>query len=477
MELAVIFITFIASIHYGLKKPTRIIHILIWVFPYLAGGNAIFGWIPPKIPLSITLGFSIIIIGLFKINKILKVKKLFALTTFFYLLIYCGLVTCLGLVVVNNDFLAYWSQPPLIRAINSYLNEVFFWLLPIFCVTLSYTERSKHSHTIIFTQLVKSCIYSGFFYSSLGMIQFLASSTVGVDIFPIVRGAGSEGGLQSVAAGGISGRINSICGEPRYLSAYTNIWFALITCFGKKINIKSSIQFFGSILFILTMLLSGSRTGIFGVIATLGLIGIFQLFGFVKILNSKQISIFLMIGLIFNLIIAQPDSVLMNRLNPQEESIHFDNLTIGEIKIPMEFQDLGSLNLTLDNPISFIFGLGSGLWQYGFNPSTNLGLVAIYGKSMTLESVRPNLGLLHRFSSYGFLGICIMIFCYWKLFNSLKIGLNDSDAREIIAVLIIFSGVVQMAKLSDSYAHLVTILMITFVRVSSSSLKYKYNSN
>jgi hypothetical protein len=452
-------ITLLVFIIYGWRQPSRLIFIFIWIFPYM--NNAIINWVPPQFSPGYMAGYALLFIGLSNLGKIRQFQRHLLLEFSLILISYFILTTIVNLIFIDNTYLQYWSQPPLIRGLRSTLNEVFFFYLPLLILALILRFEKNLNDELNLEKYIRAFVYAGIFYSALGILQFIISFATNIDLFPIVRNNGTY--LQSVAFGGLAGRITSICGEPRYLSALANLWFVILLCAGKKLQFNSSFQTFGCALFGAVVLLSGSRTGLFGLILILVFMAIMQILGYANFLTSRQVSGLIVSGLAAFFITFQGGSAIQNRVD-KEDSIFNETITIAGLKVPLEFQDSESLKMISQDPTQLLIGLGSGLWQYGMNPFTNKGIAALYRSGTALDSTKSNISLIHRFTSYGTFGLFLIFIFYWKLVTYWTQGLAAKDKKELIGLFIIFMMVIQSAKLSESYAHFAAFLLLYFYR-------------
>lgn len=462
--MVVSLIALIVFIICGWKRPSNLVLLLIWTEPYLAG-NALFGWVPSfEFQPSISIGFAIIAIAFLK-QRLFKQKSSFA-ESIYLLLFYILLTTVAVGLFYKFEFLRVWNQPPLIRGVRSYLNELFFWITPLAALSLGWREKNIN-------QYGRAFIHAGFFYCGLGILQFLVSLSFGIDIFSVIR-RGVTVVLQPLALGGLSGRITSICGEPRYLAAYAVFWFTLLLCTGKYFGFKPRIQVFGCLFFLITALLSGSKTTIFSTGIVITFIVLFQTIGLGKFIQKQQLILLFSSGLLAAIM---KFALWNNSADLDKLSIvtrvgkivkEQPNLNLGFIHIPLEYQDLEALKVVWETPWMLITGSGVGLWQYGFNPFsidtvkatyTNMGIHA-------LNSVQSNIGLIHNLVNYGTIGILVIVLIYFNFFRLCAQGTSQQDRKQLLGLMLIFLLFAQFIRSSSGfYAQLALILLLCSIRL------------
>jgi hypothetical protein len=452
---------------YGWKKPHHLILVFIYTFPYL--GNAFITWIPPQVLPGQVASYALLVIGILRfikpsrLHKFLQFKSLFLMNSYFFV------VTVFNVLLLNTPYIEFWTQSPYLRAVRGLLGEIFFWCLPL--LSLGLIIRFSKSVNLLnsMQKYLRSFTYAGFLYAALGIIQFLFSFFLKIDLFPIVRGGTF---LQPVALGGLAGRITSICGEPRHLSAYAILWFVLLLVSGKRLNFNGIVQTFGCIVFATVIFLSGSRTGILGLGLVLVVAVITQLRGGLKLFNLRQGTALFLVLLTGILITSQEGSSIATRTQGSE-NIYNEKIRIGDISIPVEFQDYQSIDVLLNNPINTLTGMGSGLWQYHFDPFSNAGIASIYrsAKITAIDSVRPNLGIVSRFSDYGIVGLLIIYLFYKKIIKVWSFPLSNLHKREFLGVFFIFLTVTQIVRGGELYAHFLLFYQLNYICLTSKEVE------
>lgn len=425
----------------GWNRPHRLILFFIYSYPYIAG-NSVFGIEPPKFIPSQSIAFAILIVGLFRWNFLFKTEKL-ARTTLF-LLVYMVLVTAIGLLYVNQDYLSSWSQPPPVRAIRAQLKEVLFWLLPLFSLYMVLAANKS-------IEFGRAIIYAGIFYCGLGILQLMVNIATGIDLFPIIRG---EGVLQSVVGSGLDGRITSICGEPRYLSALAAMWLVIIVLFGKQLLFSNYSRVISGSLFVATIILSGSRTGFYSVIIIFMTIFLIQATGRATIISWRKSIVYSFFGLfLVSFLFANSSAITQRSFSKQKDAYFGKQIEIGPVSISIEPQDYLTLAAFIEEPQAIIIGLGAGLAQYYYNPLSDLGIVTNFGGYDAIDSQRPNFSVIHLVTSFGLVGLLLQFYLYRQLSNSCITRCKYEFVKQIPWLLTILWVLVQVMKLNDLYGQ------------------------
>jgi hypothetical protein len=448
---------------YGWRKPHHLILVFIYTVPFL--GNAFITWIPPQIFPGQIAAYALLVISILRFTKFNQFHTFLRFNFLFIMNNYFFVVTIFNVLLLNTPYIEFWTQSPYVRAARGLLGEIIFWCLPL--LSLGLIIRFDKGANLLSTmqKYLRSFIYAGFFYSVLGILQFLFSFFLKIDLFPIVRGGIV---LQSVALGGLAGRITSICGEPRYLSAYAVLWLMLLLVSGKRLKFNAIIQTFGCIFFVIIILLSGSRTGVIGLSFVLLVAAVTQLRGWLKLLNLRQGTALFLVLLIGIFITSQEDSSIVARTQGSD-SIYNERIRIGDINIPVEFQDYQSVNVLLSNPINTLTGMGSGLWQYHFDPFSNEGIASIYRpeRITAIDSVKPNLGIVSRLSDYGIVGLLIIYFFYEKVIKVWSSNLSHPHKKEFLGIFFVFLAVTQILRLGELYAHFLLFYQLHYICIAS----------
>jgi hypothetical protein len=265
--------------------------------------------------------------------------------------------------------------------------------------------------------------------------------TAGYDLFPIIRGAESAASrtIQTVAGtNDEAGRINSVCGEPRTLSLYCSIWFFLALTSGNAITLGAKKKAGLAALFLLTNILTVSRSGLATWAAGLAGLSIAVLFArqssearkFYKWAWLLPIAIGLSVIYRGELSAIYDASLLAQRMaNPSQNFVE-----VSGIDVPLEFADLATITLVSENPWSLITGYGAGLWQYYVDPFNDPSLRETYGDESGLDSMKQNIAIVARVANFGLIGLVLIFLFYRKLYRNLVgDGLGDGAQPETSA--------------------------------------------
>jgi hypothetical protein len=423
--------------------------------PFIAG-NLIYSI---RIPVNIGRAASIAIIALACLqlrrwspfsNPILKR----ALT----LLIITGATTLIGVILAMqfSDTLEMWSQSPAERALRAGLRYGIFWLLPI--AIGMFVRSSKESRI-----LLRDFIRAGIFYTVLGILQLGVGQVFGVDLFPIIRNSG-EGSvlLQHMVGDNAVGRITSICGEPRYFSSFLTIWLVFTISCGPLAGLRSWQIRTLSLLFLVTNILTGSRTGLAQLALILALLLIVCLVQQERKLVRRtwEIVLFALAG--FLVIALVQGLVLRGRIGIGEDSAN-DHVEIMGFSLPIEFQDSQPAVLFIEKPFGLVTGFGAGLWQYETDPyASELFRRYFFDQGVqSLDSQRQNITALAFLVDFGLLGI-------WLAFRFYQFCLGFAERRgglvlrrefkPVVSVLVVATAI---GAVTDIYSNVMVFLVLT----------------
>jgi hypothetical protein len=323
----------------------------------------------------------------------------------------------------NAPHLDSYNQSPLVHGVRVLLGETLIWLLPIGLLW----HIQKHEEA---RKLIRQMAWAAVFYCALGLLQFVVMKTAGYDLFPIVRGANSAASrtIQTVAgANEEAGRINSICGEPRTLSLYCSFWFFLVVASGNAMALGVKKKAGLAALFLLTNILTASRSGLATWAAGLAGLLIAALFARqsrqAKKIFKRAWLLPIAIGLAVlysgELTAIYDASLLAQRIaNPYERSIEMFG-----IDVPLEFPDLATVTVLSENPWSLLTGYGAGLWQYYVDPFDDPSLRETYRDESGLDSMKQNIAIVARVTNFGLIGIVLLLLLYRKTYRN-AIGLE-----------------------------------------------------
>jgi len=357
-------------------------------------------------------------------------------------------------VYFRANYIDQYLQTPLLRVLRATGAEVERWLLLIAPITLAVREGFSR-------KLVRHAIYAGLFYCALGLIQFGMEQTIHYDPFPIARDTieSSYAGQasQSVMGAGLDTRINSLCGEPRYFSAYCCLWFLLTAALGKRVGLTTTARLLIATVFLLSSVFTGSRTSLL-ILLTSGVVG-----GVVALL-ARQMRLMLpilatavLLTLIFGTLIAMRIGSFGNRINTSERKDDSDTLlTVGGIRLPIEWQDVGGLSVMGREPWQLVFGMGPGLWQYYENPWDHQ-FVRTYFSDVAqrgIDSVKPNIQLVTRLCDVGVVGLYAMAAVLIVLYRHGRAGTPRSLRGEYLVSFAVLAAMLQVPGMADQLAFL-----------------------
>jgi len=444
-------LVFLVAVGIGRRRPWVPLIAFVWAVPYL-GGNYIGGFLLGFAPAH-ALAFAIAVLTL--TNRRAFPNGVHILRNRLY--IYLGICVAAGLVGVclvyaRAGFIDQWLQQPPLRVLRSTGVELLRWLLLIAPVMLATREK-------LAGKLVRHAILAGLFYCGLGLAQFASEQTVHYDPFPIARVTIGESTYhsQSVMDTGLNTRINSICGEPRYLAAYSCLWFCLVAALGKRVGLTARVRILISIVFLVTLVLTGSRTGLLILLLSGLVVTITALFTG----RVRQAAPLLAIGLVLMSIFS---ALIINKVgsfgarNSQANLEDISSLQIGGIKVPIEWQEIGGISVMMQNPWQVPIGMGPGLWQYYVNPWDQLAVSRAFmdASSVGLDSQRSNIQILARFCDVGLIGCIAVVSVMIGLYRHGKSRVPVSLRGEYLLTFMLVASLMQFAGMAD----LLTFLMM-----------------
>ncbi len=449
-------VPFLGCLGLGAVSRWWLLRLFIYTFPFTAGNLL---W-TVNVPVNIgrCAAFAIIFhaaVGNTKLSSIASVAWSRILPVLGMILV----ITIGGYCWIEADPLnvSLWSQTPLERAGRSLLREFLFWLLPLaFLVTLKTASECK--------TLIRDFVVAGLFYCGLGLLQFAVYSGTGLDLFPMIRGSLSDGGmvLQSVAGSAAEGRITSICGEPRYLSTLCAVWLVATMICGSLIGLPALGVALAAAVFLITNLLSGSRTGIAQfcmIVFAITLVGLWNTrAGFTR----RSIQMLICFGIGFGVALLVGDLTITKRLDSRQDAVT-EKIEVMGFAVPLEYNDTASLKLLMRQPGAIVTGFGAGLWQYQVNPSESAIIRQNFFAAGTtaLDSLRQNVTVLAYFINYGLIGIIMSAGIYSRMFSVATRGslvAAGGKLRPSIALLVSTA----VAQSSDIGCNVMTFVCIAW---------------
>jgi hypothetical protein len=400
----------------GLANPRKLLYLFIWTMPFMAG-NMIGPFFIPYTPWRSAI-YCYLFCVFVKSGKFAHAKRFAAsaLGAFTFFTIF----TAVGILYAQfyAPYLASYTQSPVVHGFRVLLSELIVWLLPV--ALLWHIQEDEEG-----PRLIRHILFAGVFYCGLGVLQFAVVTAEGYDLFPIVRGAQDTGSMTIQTVAGTSdevGRINSICGEPRFLSLYCTVWFLLVLTCGNALRLEAKGKAAVAGLFLLTNILTISRSGL--VTLGAGLLGLLFLPLFARQRDearkvSKAVLLLpILIGAAFlfqgEVSAVFEDSVFAKRISDVNRSIDVLGLTV-----PLEYPDLATINLLSENPLGLISGFGAGLWQYYVDPFEDPALRRTYSNEETLDSLKQNIAIVARMTHFGLIGLVLVFFFYRHLYRHL----------------------------------------------------------
>jgi len=400
----------------GLANPRKLLYLFIWTMPFMAG-NMIGPFFIPYTPWRSAI-YCYLFCVFIKSRKFSHAKQFAA--SAFGAFSFLAIFTAAGILYAQfyAPYLASYTQSPLVHGFRVLLSELIVWLLPV--ALLWQIQEDEEA-----PRLIRHIVLAGVFYCGLGVLQFAVVTATGYDLFPIVRGAQDPGSMTIQTVAGTSddvGRINSICGEPRFLSLYCTIWFLLVLTCGDALRLKTKGKAALAGLFLLTNILTISRSGLVTLAA--GLVGLLFSPLFARQRGeAKRVSkaVFLLPILLLAAFLFQgeasailEESVFAKRISDVSRGIEVFGLTV-----PLEYADLATVNLVSDNPLSVVGGFGAGLWQYYVDPFEDPALRKTYSNEETLDSLKQNIAIVARITHFGLIGLVLVFLFYRHLYRLL----------------------------------------------------------
>ena len=441
---------FLAAVWIGRRHPVIPLIAFVWVAPYL-GGNIFGGLYLPFAPAH-ALGFGIAALVLTNWRPVPADVDILRKRVYVFLGI-CVAAGLVGICLVYFDaqFIDQWRQTPAERVLRATGAEVLRWMLLIAPVTLAARERLSR-------KLVRHAILAGLFYCALGLVQFGMEQSIHYDPFPIARGSllYSSEIAQSLIGSGLEGRITGVCGEPRYLSAYCCLWFFLTALLGKRVGLAAASKILIASVFLLTMVLTGSRTGLLILMVTgMAVCVAVVISGRLRLL-LPILAIALLLAGIFGTLVIQRVGSFGARNNTAENLNDSESYTVGGMHLPIEWGDVGGLSVMMRNPWQLVTGMGPGLWQYYENPWDHQFVRTYFlgASAVGLDSVKPDLQLIARLSDVGLVGLCAMVAVLVALYRHGKSGTPVRLREEYLVSFVVLATILQIPGMADQLAFL-----------------------
>jgi hypothetical protein len=451
---------FLLLLPMGLANPRRLLYLFIWTAPFMAG-NMIGPLFIPYTPWRSAI-YCYLFCVFIKSRSFSHAKPLalFALRAFTILSLFSA-----GAILYAQfeaPYLDSYNQSPLVHGTRVLLSEFIVWLLPL--ALLWHTLKSEEA-----PKLIRHILWAGVFYCALGLLQFAVVRTTGYDLFPIVRGAENQASstIQTVAGtDDEAGRINSICGEPRYLSLYCTIWFFLAIVSGNAVQLSRKRTLFLSLLFLLTDVLTVSRSGLL-TLAAGGAGLLVAAFAVRRSAESRRhrklalvMPVILAVAFIYSAEItrAYEASLLAERVSG---SIN-ETISVLGVPVPFEYQDGATLVAFRENPWSVPFGFGAGAWQYYVDPFEDSTFIEQFGSVQAIDSLSQNIKLLARMANFGVVGVVLVWMFYGKLYKTFKCTQPQGTGVSTLLFFFLFWLFLgQITKMGEEY---VVIILIATVR-------------
>ena len=448
----------VLSVVFFYEAPQVVLYAFLATAPYI-GGNYILGYELPINP-SRPLGYALIVLMVLRGRFVRLDRSLLRLLVLMMLLLVVR--TAIGLATLPNEGLDMWTQQPPTRAVRSLLSEALFWFLPVAAICAVSNGR-------LVQKAIRVGVWSGVFYSALGLLQFVVSIFGGVDIFPITRlSATKEIVGEAAAAPGIEGRITSICGEPRYFAAYVAIWLLIVVFFAPGLKLRGVKRMLCSCLFCACIVFSGARTGLF-VSVLAGTAALVAGAHYKRLKPSALIVLVAGLASFFMIYSYIPNASLFQRVSFQE-GYYNRGITVGPVFLPVEYQEFALLNTFVQRPWAHVVGFGAGLWQYfsdvGSDPQVREAFLL---ESRTMTSMRSNTRLLDIYAATGLIGLALVYQVYRQVFKNLcpsSATALKAEGRFAFWVWIVLTVVVRHA---ETYAQVLLFLFLVALKYQAAT--------
>jgi hypothetical protein len=231
------------------------------------------------------------------------------------------------------------------------------------------------------------------------------------------------------------------------------------------VGFSASRRIFLDGVFLVTLVLTGSRTGLM-MLAGAGLVAtVTAIFSGNRRQALRLVAAGLVLGACFGALIVFQIGSFGSRVGNSDPNLSEEDTTlnVGGIPVPIEFQDAATLMVMAQHPWQFLTGAGPGLWQYYMNP-WEYAFVTKYlsGKWETgLDSVKSNLQLIARLSNVGLVGMGAMVAVFVALY---KYGKARAPAALRKEYLLTFAMLVALLQFPGRTELLAFILMGTAVQ-------------
>jgi hypothetical protein len=442
----------------GLANPRRLLYLFIWTMPFMAGnmiGPLLISYTPWRSAIYCYLFCVFVKSGKFSHARQLN-SNAFRMLAFF------AMITLAGIVYAQRyaPHLEAFTQSPLVHGSRVLLNELMLWLMPV--ALLWHVQKHEEAG-----RMLRHIVWAGVFYCSLALLQSGVVKTTGYDLFPIVRAAaGSEMTLQTVAgAENEVRRINSICGEPRFLSLYCTVWFLLVLTPGNGLRFSAKSKAALAALFLLTNILTVSRSGV--ITSAAGLLGL--LFWPLLAGHSREARRHSMIallplaliagGILFRgpLMAVYDDTPMGKRGSDADQR----GIEVSDFTVPLEFQDLATLGAVSENPMSLVSGFGAGLWQYYVDPFEDPALVQGFDNPKSFDSLKQNIALVARILNFGLFGLILAFVFYRKLYGTLKEAGREAGGQTsqpgLLPNFLFWIALMQLTTQAEAYIPIILV--------------------
>jgi hypothetical protein len=331
--------------------------------------------------------------------------------------------------------------------------------------------------------LIRDFLKAGIIYSALGLFQFGSGRLFGTDPFPVIRYAGDSIVLQDMVGLGGQGRITSICGEPRTFSAFLTIWLVFSVACGLLAGFRSWQAKALCALFLVTNILTGSRSGLAELALILGslLVLCFVQRSSAFIRRTAEILMLVSLGLLMVALVE--GLVIRGRTGIGQDSMN-DQVEIGNLSVPIEFQDKQAFLLFIEKPLNVMAGSGAGLWQYQTDPYSSDGFRRYFfdqGVS-ALDSMRQNITTLSLVADFGLVGLWLAFRFYGFCLRLAERRGSRRAAREFKPALSVLLVALMIDATTDTYCNVMVFLVFTLwiqlgveERVSAMRVGYRLN--
>jgi hypothetical protein len=240
-------------------------------------------------------------------------------------------------------------------------------------------------------------------------------------------------------------RVNGLSGEPRYLASYCSFWVFFLMTSWRNILLRNNIKIVILAIYLMVSIFCFSKTGLFTLIT-----GTFILIYNYYAIGNKEYNVLDIKSIILLITTLILSSIILFkiRFTGYDDELYLNTVSLFGIAVEVEPQDLSAIQVWTSSYLHLIFGVGSGLFQYYFDPFSIDAVFRYFKIVDTLDSWRSNISLLNKLVGYGLIGTCLFYYLIFKTFR--KYIINNFYTLSLLFIFL-FIG---LLKISEFYAFI-----------------------